>query len=299
MRITLKVDVDTYRGTLEGVPALVRLFDKHDVKATFLFSMGPDHTGRALRRVFRKGFLGKVRRTSVTSHYGLKTLMYGVLLPGPNIGRKAGAAMRQATDAGHEAGIHSWDHVRWQDNVMHKDSAWAQREMKRAYDGFLETFGAPPATIGAAGWQLNRHVPALESAMGFTYASDVRGDKPFLPHMEGVSSDCVQLPTTLPTLDELIGRDGISADNVHAQVLDASRRPLPDGHVYTLHAELEGMALLPVMERLIEAWKAEGSEIGTMGDLYHGLDRSHLPQAAIGWGEVPGRSGLLAVEQNL
>ena len=33
--------------------------------ATFLFSLGPDHTGRAIKRVFRPGFFGKVRRTSV------------------------------------------------------------------------------------------------------------------------------------------------------------------------------------------------------------------------------------------
>jgi undecaprenyl phosphate-alpha-L-ara4FN deformylase len=79
MQVALKVDVDTLRGTQEGVPELLRLFDQYQVRATFLFSLGPDHTGRALRRVFRPGFLAKVRRTSVASHYGLKTLMYGTL----------------------------------------------------------------------------------------------------------------------------------------------------------------------------------------------------------------------------
>ena len=129
--------------------------------------MGPDHTGRALRRVFRKGFLGKVRRTSVTSHYGLKTLMYGVLLPGPHIGKRAGEAMRLASKDGHETGVHSWDHVRWQDNVAKKGENWARTEMTRAYDAFVETFGVTPSTIGAAGWQLNRYVPKLEAGMGF------------------------------------------------------------------------------------------------------------------------------------
>ncbi len=79
------------RGTREGVPRLAALFKKHGVDATFYFSVGPDHTGRALRRVFRKGFAQKVARTSVLKHYGLKTLLYGVLLPGPDIGRSAGA----------------------------------------------------------------------------------------------------------------------------------------------------------------------------------------------------------------
>jgi undecaprenyl phosphate-alpha-L-ara4FN deformylase len=83
--IALKIDVDTYRGTREGVPNLVRLLQKHRSNASFLFSLGPDHTGWALRRAFRPGFFRKVARTSVVEHYGLKTLMYGVLLPAPEI----------------------------------------------------------------------------------------------------------------------------------------------------------------------------------------------------------------------
>ena len=33
----------------------------------------------SLKRVFRPGFLAKVRRTSVASHYGIRTLLYGTL----------------------------------------------------------------------------------------------------------------------------------------------------------------------------------------------------------------------------
>src|ERR1700716_3819279 len=59
-RIALKIDVDTDRGTLEGVPRLVSLFERLDVRATFLLSLGPDQTGRAVKRAFRRGFMGKV-----------------------------------------------------------------------------------------------------------------------------------------------------------------------------------------------------------------------------------------------
>ncbi|MHB8494509.1 MAG: 4-deoxy-4-formamido-L-arabinose-phosphoundecaprenol deformylase, partial [Casimicrobiaceae bacterium] len=56
MRLGLKVDVDTLRGTREGVPRLVEILARHGVAATFLFSLGPDHTGRAIKRIFRAGF---------------------------------------------------------------------------------------------------------------------------------------------------------------------------------------------------------------------------------------------------
>ena len=292
----LKVDVDTYLGTLHGVPALLELFERFHVKASFLFSVGPDNTGRAIRRVFRKGFLQKVGRTSVVSHYGLRTLMNGVLKPGPHIGKRAAHVMREVAARGHEVGIHCYDHVKWQDFVAGKDMKWTQREMARALEAFRGAVRMDPQTIGAAGWQLNRFVIALEEQMGFSYASDVRGREPFIPTMEEVSSNCVQLPTTLPTLDEIIGSDGIDSSNCWKTIMEKSRETLTHGHVYTLHAELEGMKLIPVMEKLLEQWKVSGFDLVTLNQLYASLDRANLPKQDIQWGEIEGRSGLLALQ---
>ena len=296
MRIALKVDVDTLRGTLEGVPALLRLFDAYRVRATFLFSLGPDHTGQALRRVLRPGFLRKVRRTSVTSHYGLRTLLYGTLLPGPNIGRRGRDVMRAARNAGHEVGIHCFDHVKWQDFVARRDRSWTEREMERAREAFRGIFGDDAKVHGAAGWQVNPHVLAAEAAMGFDYASDTRGRTAFYPMLQGVLTGCPQIPTTLPTLDELIGRDGISEGNVHEYVFAESQYMLRDGHVYTLHAELEGMKLLPVMERLLVMWRGSQAEIRPLGAVYRSLNLDALPVHQLDWGELAGRSGRLATQ---
>ena len=106
LRLALKVDVDTDRGTREGVPNLLADLREHAATACFLFSLGPDQTGRAITRVFRPGFLQKVGRTSVVEIYGFRTLLNGTLLPAPHIGRRNAAVMRQARDAGHEVGIH-------------------------------------------------------------------------------------------------------------------------------------------------------------------------------------------------
>ena len=150
MKLALKVDVDTWRGTRDGVPRLVELLKRHGAGATFLFSLGPDHTGRAMKRVFRKNFLSKVSRTSVLRHYGLRTLLYGTLLPGPDIGRRGASAMRAVRAAGFEVGVHCWDHVRWQDGVAFADADWTEREMRRARERFTSIFRQVPKTWGAA-----------------------------------------------------------------------------------------------------------------------------------------------------
>jgi peptidoglycan/xylan/chitin deacetylase (PgdA/CDA1 family) len=298
MRISLKVDVDTLRGTLEGVPRLVSLFQKHEVNACFLFSLGPDNTGRALKRIFRPGFLQKVMRTSVTSNYGLKTLMYGVLIPGPHIGKKSGHVMRQTQEQGFEVGIHTYDHIRWQDYVARKDSDWTRHEMDKAWQSYESVFGESPRTWGSAGWQINPFALEVQDAWALDYASDARGTHPFLPRMNGHDFSTPQLPGTLPTLDELIGCDDITDANVHEVLLDQSQATdYPEtGHVFTLHAELEGMAYLDVMDKLLTTWKQRGCTIGSTHELYQTLDLSALPRHEMLMAEIPGRSGTLALQ---
>ena len=298
MRIALKIDVDTLRGTREGVPSLVTLLRKHGVDATFLFSLGPDHTGRAIKRVFRPGFVGKVRRTSVVSHYGVRTLLYGTVLPGPDIGRRAGDVMRAVRDEGHEVGIHCWDHIRWQDGVAAADAAWTAAEMQRACERFADIFKEDARTHGAAGWQMNLHALRLTQRLGFEYCSDGRGTSPHLPVWNAELIRCPQLPTTLPTIDELLGRDGITAANVAAHVLARTQEPTAAGHVFTLHAELEGMRLAPVLEQLIAGWKIQGWELGSTRRLFETLQPMALPRCEVGPGEIEGRSGTVLVQRD-
>lgn len=294
-RVALKIDVDTLRGTLEGVPALMRMLERLGVNATFLFSLGPDHTGRALKRIFRPGFLSKVKRTSVVTHYGWRTLCYGTVLPGPDIGVRARQVMRDVRDAGFEVGVHCYDHVLWQDYVRERDYLWTHRQMMLAVNAFERVFGELPTVHGAAGWQVNTHVPEIESRMGFQYASDTRGTQPFLPLLDGRVGQCPQLPTTLPTFDELLGVGTCTEANVDDIVFQRSLAPAPAAHVFTLHAELEGMRLAAAFERLARRWLSHLINPCTLREAYL-RHEGPLPAHAIRFDAVDGRSGTLACQ---
>ncbi len=296
-RLALKVDVDTWRGTRDGVPRLLDVLERHDARASFLFSLGPDHTGRAIRRAVRPGFLGKVSRTSVVEHYGIRTLLYGTLLPGPDIGLREAALMRRVRDRGFEVGVHCWDHVLWQDRVAARDAAWTRAQMQRAVDRFAEIFDARPRVHGAAGWQMNDAAWSLERELGFEYASDTRGTHPFRPvDAAGREIGVVQLPTTLPTLDELVGLQGTTARNADTRLLALTAKPAPPVHVYTLHAELEGGRWRDVFERLLRGWRAQGWRLVGLDGLAASLDAAALPAHRVAAGTVAGRSGTLAVQ---
>jgi peptidoglycan/xylan/chitin deacetylase (PgdA/CDA1 family) len=245
--------------------------------------------------VFRSGFVRKVRRTSVVRHYGVKTLLYGTLLPGPDIGRRASDVMQRARDEGFEVGLHAWDHVRWQDGVDGACAEWTGAEMQRACERFTEVFNEPPRVHGAAGWQMNVHALRLTQALGFEYCSDGRGTYPHLPVWHAELIRCAQLPTTLPTLDELIGEDGVTEENVPERLLARTQVATGTGtpQVFTLHAELEGMRLGPAFERLLVGWKEQGWQLASMRTLFETLQPLALPRCEVGPGTVPGRTGTL------
>ncbi|HEX2758742.1 MAG TPA: polysaccharide deacetylase family protein, partial [Thermoanaerobaculia bacterium] len=206
-KLALKVDVDTYRGTLEGVPRLVDLFEKHGIKATFFFSLGPDTSGKAIKRVFRRGFIRKVLSASPAASYGFRTMLSGTLLPAPDIGgrKETVARMREAAAAGHAVGIHAWDHVDWHDRLPKMTRAEIEDVVAKEHARFAEIFGKPARFQAAPGWSATPLSVEVQGAHGLVATSDTRGGEPFFPiRSDGTPSKVLEVPSTLPTLDELL-----------------------------------------------------------------------------------------------
>jgi len=297
VELAIKVDVDTDRGTRVGVPNLLKVFDDIGIKATFLFSLGPDNTGRAIRRIFRPGFFGKVQRTSVVSVYGFRTLLNGVLWPGPHIGRRNADILRAVRDGGHEVGIHCYDHVRWQDGLATMSREEVEHEFRKARDEFERIFGVPARTAGAAGWQANEFSLAAYERARLQYASDTRGVGAFFPRIGGRQFHVLQIPTTLPTLDELIGRDEYPEERLAEMYwswLHADRT-----NILTVHAEIEGMAKRDWFRDFLTLMQQRGVHFVRLDEIAERLlgASADIPVCDLAQGEVDGRSGTLAVQR--
>ena len=292
--LSLRVDVDTLEGSIKGIPALLRMLDRHRMQAGFYFSMGPDNSGKALRRVFRKGFLAKMRRTGAGRLYGLKTMLYGTLLPAPTIYRRAAAEMRAAKEAGHEVGLHAWDHVQYHDLLDRKSRVWLEDWYTRAHAAFREVFSAPARGAVSPAWRCNDDTLRIQETCGLDYAGDCRGSAPFYPVVAGTTLGTLQIPTTLPTLDELLGLEGRTPSQVNAEILDLLKDDALN--VYALHTEVEGGALSAAFDAFLSGLEARAVRVRTHADWLPELRAAHPPAKTVVRREIPGRAGWVSCE---
>jgi undecaprenyl phosphate-alpha-L-ara4FN deformylase len=297
VRLALKVDADTDRGTSIGVANLVSDCKEFGATACFLFSLGPDQTGRAVTRVLRPGFFSKVSRTSVVQIYGIRTLLNGTLLPAPHIGRRNGPEMLAVRAAGFEVGIHCNNHYRWQDHLAHMDLAEVRAEFGAARSEFARIFGNEALAAGAPGWQSNARSREVYDEAGLLYSSDTRGTHPFLPRIGSTIYRTLEIPSTLPTLDELMGRPQFPDSAIASHLMSLLRSDRLN--VFTLHAEIEGMGRRGIFRELLAACRSSYVEFVRLDVEARRLlaDRERVQVCEQVMAPIDGRSGLVATQR--
>jgi peptidoglycan/xylan/chitin deacetylase (PgdA/CDA1 family) len=300
VHLGLKVDIDTLEGLTEGVPALSEILTAREIRASFFAALGPDNSGRAVFRVFRqRGFLEKMLRTRAPSVYGFRTMLYGTLLPAPVIAAAAPAILPRLKAAGHEVGLHGYDHVRWHDRLLSMTRAEVDQEIRQAQTAFAGILGPPATSFAAPGWQASETSRAALAGAGFFYASDTRGTRPYFPRFGSRVSPLLEIPTTLPTLDEILGFHKCTVEDFYALIL--SRLENGQRQVLTLHAELEGGPFKEAFARFLDQCLARGVTCFRLSDWAKDLyqQRQEIPVAPVYQGLLPGRAGTVSRQGTL
>nr|WP_321403361.1 4-deoxy-4-formamido-L-arabinose-phosphoundecaprenol deformylase [uncultured Desulfobacter sp.] len=290
-RVGLRIDVDTLRGTRKGVPALLDLMARHQVRGSFFFSVGPDNMGRHLWRLVRPAFLVKMFRTKAAGLYGWDILLKGTLWPGPVIGEKSPEPMRRAAKEGHEVGLHAWDHHRWQSRIEKLDTAAVAKEIRKGYALLEKIIGRAPDCFAAPAWKVTPQALAALEQFPFRFESDCRGTAPFYPVIAGRGYLHPQVPTTLPTYDELVGRQ-CTLENYNDHLLSL----IQPGrfNVLTIHAEAEGILCLDLFDDFLTKAAQRGIGFAPLGEVYAGIpdiETSHMTQT-----NAAGREGWISCQ---
>ena len=280
----IKIDVDTYHGMKNGVPRLLNILGNYDIKSTFFLSIGPDASGRAILQLIKNPrFLKKMVRTNAVGLYGLRTALYGTLLPSPMIALSFPEIVQEILSQGHEVQFHAWDHRRWQDEVNRRSTQWIRDWFEKGIRGFAELTGQTPSAFGAPAWAIDDRVMDILEDYRFDYLSCTRARKPFIHEKIGV----VEIPSDLPCFEEVGVPEGISS--VTSILKDG------DMHVLPVHAEVEGGIWSSHFIDLLEQVTKAGYRFTTLSEIRKLLPVDKLTVRKYRMELLPGRSVPCAV----
>lgn len=296
MEIALKIDVDTHQGLEHGVPRLAAMLEREAIAASFYISMGPDNSGLAILRVFRnRGFLSKMFRTKAVTMYGPRTILSGTLLPSRPIALSFPETIRELKVRGFEVGVHGYDHVRWQDHLDDIGERGVRDELEDAFEVYRAIVGEAPRSFAAPGWRTNDAALLALDAMALDYRSDTRGSSPYRCVVNGKVLATPEIPTTMPTLDEVMGRrdlpDAAALLNFYLGICKTDAL-----NVHTIHAETEGLGQLESFTALVRALKDRGAKFVQLCEVAARLDRAELPACEVVRSTLPGRAGWISAQ---
>jgi undecaprenyl phosphate-alpha-L-ara4FN deformylase len=296
VEVALKIDVDTHQGLGQGVPRLARMLAAEGVAATFFIAMGPDNSGRAILRVLRNpGFVRKMRRTRAVSMYGLRTVLSGTLLPARPIALAYPETVRELIRMGFEVGVHGYDHVRWQDHLDEIGETGVSNQIAEGFEVYRAIADAAARSFAAPGWRTNAAALRVLDTMGLTYRSDTRGERPYRCAAGGELFATPEIPTTLPTMDEVIGTpdlaDGAAVVRFYLDRFAAGRL-----NVHTVHAETEGMGQLETFAALVRELKQRGARFVRLCEAAADLTAAELPVCEVIRTTLPGRAGWVSAQ---
>jgi peptidoglycan/xylan/chitin deacetylase (PgdA/CDA1 family) len=296
VQVALKIDVDTHEGLKTGVPAMAAMLRREGATASFFVAMGPDNSGKAVRRLItNRGFLSKMFRTRAVSMYGWRTILSGTMLKARPVAIAFPNLLRDLDAEGFEVGVHGYDHVRWQDRIDELGAQGLEQEIQDAFEVYRAIFAQEPRGWAAPGWRTNGAAMRRLDRAGLLYRSDTRGTDPFQPRIDGEILSTPEIPTTLPTLDEVLGReslrDAAAVARFYRDQMSAGRL-----NVHTVHAETEGIGHLESFTMLVRELKQNGAEFLRLDAVAARLDRESLPICPVVRGNLPGRSGWVATQ---
>jgi len=110
--------------------------------------------------------------------------------------------------------------------------------------------------------------------------------------MKQQSFQTLEIPSTLPTMDEIFGANGIDDSTIVPYYLSLLKEGI---NVHTVHAEMEGKSKISQFEALIRGALEKGYRVIPLSQVARSLKNTFRSEIISGF--LSGRAGTLALQQ--
>jgi peptidoglycan/xylan/chitin deacetylase (PgdA/CDA1 family) len=170
-----------------------------------------------------------------------------------------------------------------------------EEEVNALLGVYRELTGTDTRSFAAPGWMTNPHVLRCFQQKGLTYSSDTRNGRAlFYPEMGGETFRVLQIPTTMPTLDEVVG--GVGTDM--PALIEYYQNAISDKlNILTVHAEIEGNRWTGFLEGFVGKAIENGFVFKRLIDIAEEYaDNPEVPVCSVEYGFVNGRAGEVCLQ---
>ena len=168
---TLRIDLESDKGIKEGVPKLLDLLKKYNIKASFYLSMGGESNIFEILKYRNKLKTSGERKIKI---WNLKDKLRMVFFPGDFVKLNL-KILRRSLEEGHELGLHGWKHREWTRGL---EIINIENTIKKSINKYIQLFGKKPTSFASPGFNVNNKVLEILEKNKIKFISDFQDDKP-------------------------------------------------------------------------------------------------------------------------
>ena len=254
---SLRIDVESDKGIRNGIPKILDLLKKYNIKASFYLTMG-GATGLICLIRYRKPMVGE-RKIKI---YTFSEKLKGALIPKDFVTDNKDILMRIVNE-GHELGIHGWKHRAWTRAI---DKIDIKKHLQRAKRKYEKIFGKKAETFASPGFITNEKIISLLNEEGFKVISDLPGKEPF--KIQG--TQITNVPITIngennsPIIESLVSA-GFSDDEIFEKIIEIIKKEKL-ATMY-IHDMFECVQKIELLERIFKFLNQNNIQIKTIEEI--------------------------------
>jgi len=167
---TLRIDLESDKGIKEGVPKLLDLLKKYDIKASFYLSMGGESNVFEILKYRNKLKTSGERKIKI---WTLKDKLSMILFPKDFVKLNL-KILKRILEEGHELGLHGWKHREWTRGL---EKINIENTIKKSIKKYERLFDKKPISFASPGFNVNNKVLEILEKNKIKFISDFSGGK--------------------------------------------------------------------------------------------------------------------------